>query len=50
MFVEVKSHSDRLDSRQEDWLNILDLHGNARVCKFEKAPKQNKNEKKKSKS
>ncbi|OEU19839.1 hypothetical protein FRACYDRAFT_206636 [Fragilariopsis cylindrus CCMP1102] len=50
MFVEVKSHSDRLDSRQEDWLNILDLHGNSRVCKFEKAPKHNKNAKKKSKS
>jgi len=42
MFVEVKSQNDRLDSRQEDWLNILDLHGNARVCKFEKAPKSKK--------
>ena len=42
MFVEVKSQNDRLDSRQEDWLNILDLHGNARVCKFEKAPKGEK--------
>ena len=45
MFVEVKSQNDRLDSRQEDWLNILDLHGNARVCKFEKP----KNAKKKAK-
>ena len=35
MVVEVKSSNDRLDSRQEDWLNILDKHGNARVCKFE---------------
>ena len=35
MFVEVKSANDRLDPRQEDWLNILDQHGNARVCKFE---------------
>ncbi|KAL3932148.1 MAG: hypothetical protein SGBAC_010985 [Bacillariaceae sp.] len=34
MFSEVKSANDRLDARQEDWLNILDLHGNARVCKF----------------
>ncbi len=42
MFVEVKSQNDRLDSRQEDWLNILDLHGNARVCKFEKTPKRDK--------
>ncbi len=42
MFVEVKSQNDRLDSRQEDWLNILDLHGNARVCKFEKAAKRDK--------
>eukprot|EP00532_Pseudo-nitzschia_australis_P014312 CAMPEP_0168284510 /NCGR_PEP_ID=MMETSP0141_2-20121125/23547_1 /TAXON_ID=44445 /ORGANISM="Pseudo-nitzschia australis, Strain 10249 10 AB" /LENGTH=605 /DNA_ID=CAMNT_0008228523 /DNA_START=1 /DNA_END=1818 /DNA_ORIENTATION=- len=40
MFVEVKSQNDRLDSRQEDWLNILDQHGNARVCKFGKAPKK----------
>jgi hypothetical protein len=36
MLVEVKSHNDRLDPRQEDWLNILDQHGNARVCKFVK--------------
>ena len=42
MFVEVKSQNDRLDARQEDWLNILDRFGNARVCKFEKAPKHNK--------
>jgi hypothetical protein len=36
MCVEVKSQNDRLDPRQEDWLNILDRFGNARVCKFEK--------------
>jgi hypothetical protein len=36
MLVEVKSQNDRLDPRQEDWLNILDKHGNARVCKFGK--------------
>lgn len=36
IFVEVKSANDRLDSRQEDWLNILDKDGNARVCKFVK--------------
>ena len=34
MFVEVKSMNDRLDGRQEDWLNLLDRLGNARVCKF----------------
>jgi hypothetical protein len=34
LFVEVKSHNDRLDGRQEDWLNLLDRVGNARVCKF----------------
>ncbi len=34
MFVEVKSHNDRLDDRQEDWLNVLDRFGNARLCKF----------------
>lgn len=34
MLVEVKSSNDRLDQRQEDWLNILDQNGNARVCKF----------------
>jgi hypothetical protein len=34
MFVEVKSQNDRLDGRQEDWLNVLDRFGNARVCKF----------------
>jgi hypothetical protein len=32
MFVEVKSHNDKLDARQEDWLNIIDGHGHARVC------------------
>ena len=40
MCVEVKSQNDRLDPRQEDWLNILSLHGNARVCKFEKPKKE----------
>lgn len=39
IMVEVKSANDRLDPRQEDWLNILDQHGNARVCKFEKSSK-----------
>ena len=39
MFVEVKSQNDRLDARQEDWLNILDMHGRARVCKFTKPQK-----------
>jgi hypothetical protein len=39
MFVEVKSQNDRLDARQEDWLNILDVNGKARVCKFVKPPK-----------
>jgi len=34
MLVEVKSQNDRLDSRQEDWLNVLDKHGNVRVCQF----------------
>jgi len=34
MFVEVKSANDRLDARQEDWLNIIDMCGAARVCKF----------------
>jgi VRR-NUC domain len=40
MMVEVKSANDRLDPRQEDWLNILDRHGNARVCKFEDTRKK----------
>ena len=45
LFVEVKSQNDRLDARQEDWLNILDKYGNARVCKFGKAKKlQKKNQ------
>lgn len=48
MFVEVKSHNDRLDARQEDWLNILDMNGNARVCKFTKPPKPAKAKKSKS--
>lgn len=45
MCVEVKSQNDRLDPRQEDWLNILDRFGNARVCKFvkQKLPKSNMN-------
>lgn len=34
LFVEVKSQNDRLDGRQEDWLNVLDRVGHARVCKF----------------
>lgn len=34
LFVEVKSSNDTLDARQEDWLNVLDQHGYARVCKF----------------
>jgi hypothetical protein len=34
MFVEVKSVNDRLDARQEDWLNIIDKFADARVCKF----------------
>lgn len=45
MMVEVKSSNDRLDARQEDWLNILDLHGNARVCKFEDNSKSKKKKK-----
>jgi hypothetical protein len=51
MLVEVKSQNDRLDARQEDWLNILDVHGNVRVCKFgakingaEKTPKPSSRE------
>jgi len=42
MFVEVKSANDRLDARQEDWLNILDGVGNARVCKFTNQKKSGK--------
>ena len=42
MFVEVKSSNDRLDERQIDWLNMLDLKGNARVCKFETSSKRKK--------
>jgi len=36
IFVEVKSANDKLDGRQEDWLNIIDSArpGYARVCKF----------------
>lgn len=41
LFVEVKSHNDRLDARQEDWLNILDRCGkNARVCQFRESKKK----------
>jgi hypothetical protein len=49
LFVEVKSANDRLDVRQEDWLNILDGMANARVCKFEKksSPTDRKSIKKK---
>lgn len=32
LLVEVKSANDRLDARQEDWLNVLGAK--ARVCKF----------------
>ena len=43
LFVEVKSSNDRLDPRQEDWLNILDRYGgNARVCKFVESRKSKK--------
>lgn len=42
MFVEVKSANDKLDERQEDWLNVLDRFGNARICKFHHAPKKKK--------
>ena len=38
--VEVKSSNERLDPRQEDWLNVMDRHGNARVCKFEQTRKK----------
>eukprot|EP00590_Aulacoseira_subarctica_P005777 CAMPEP_0172432948 /NCGR_PEP_ID=MMETSP1064-20121228/65751_1 /TAXON_ID=202472 /ORGANISM="Aulacoseira subarctica , Strain CCAP 1002/5" /LENGTH=797 /DNA_ID=CAMNT_0013180599 /DNA_START=518 /DNA_END=2911 /DNA_ORIENTATION=+ len=40
MFVEVKSSNDRLDGRQQDWLNVLDNFGMARVCKFESTDKK----------
>lgn len=45
MMVEVKSSNDRLDPRQEDWLNVLDRYGNARVCKFEDSSKFKKKKK-----
>jgi len=45
MFVEVKSANDRLDARQEDWLNVLDRVANARVCKFSSKKKAKKNAK-----
>jgi VRR-NUC domain len=38
IMVEVKSSNDRLDPRQEDWLNVIDRHGRARVCKFTATP------------
>ena len=41
MFVEVKSANDSLDERQEDWLNVLDQVGHARVCKFIASKKGN---------
>jgi len=44
MFVEVKSANDRLDARQEDWLNILDVCTQARLCKFESKKKKSKRE------
>jgi hypothetical protein len=40
MFVEVKSSNDRLDGRQQDWLNVIDKLGYARVCKFERSTKK----------
>jgi hypothetical protein len=44
--VEVKSQNDRLDGRQEDWLNIIDNAGGyARVCKFVGKPKKRSKEK-----
>jgi hypothetical protein len=45
MLVEVKSANDRLDVRQEDWLNILDTKG--RVCKFENKKESKKTSMKK---
>mmetsp|Transcript_219 Transcript_219/g.400 ORF Transcript_219/g.400 Transcript_219/m.400 type:complete len:186 (-) Transcript_219:280-837(-) len=42
LFVEVKSANDKLDERQEDWLNVLDRFGHARICKFNNAPKKKK--------
>lgn len=46
LFVEVKSQNDRLDGRQEDWLNIIDNAGGyARVCKFVGKPKKRSKEK-----
>jgi len=45
MMVEVKSSNDRLDARQEDWLNVLEKNGNARVCQFEDNSKSKKKKK-----
>ena len=42
LLVEVKSSNDRLDARQEDWLNVLDRTGQARVCKFTESQKKRK--------
>jgi hypothetical protein len=50
MFVEVKSQNNRLNARQEDWLNILDKYRNARVCKFGKAKKAKGKENRKASS
>lgn len=47
MFVEVKSSNDRLDPRQEDWLNVLSIDGLARVCKFQENRKQRRVKKQK---
>ena len=45
LLVEVKSHSDRLSERQEDWLSILG-EGKARVCKFTHSSANSKSNKK----
>lgn len=50
MMIEVKSSNDRLDPRQEDWLNVLDQYGNARVCKFEDKSQSKKKQVTKKKS
>lgn len=45
LFVEVKSHNDRLSERQEDWLSILG-DDKARVCKFTHSSSKSKSKKK----
>ena len=45
LFVEVKSHNDRLSERQEDWLSILGDE-KARVCKFTHSSSNSKSNKK----